>query len=97
MMLAGLNQPLAILCIPWEQIHIDFVVELAEDARYSIIMTCVDHFSKMVVLVPLYESDAYTIANHFLAEIVSHHRLLLAIVSKKDPRFYGNFWEDLKN
>ena len=43
------------------------------------IVTCIDHFNKMVVLVLLYKSDAQTIANHFFAEIKSYYELLLAI------------------
>ena len=33
-------------------------------------MTCIDQFSKMVVLVPLYKIDAQTVASHFLAEVM---------------------------
>ena len=55
------------------------------------IMTCVDHFSKIVVLVPLGKSNAWSIATDFLAEAVSHRQILSAIIHKRDPRFQGNF------
>ena len=35
--------------IPLEQIHIDFITELAEDNGYRTIMIYIDHFSKRVV------------------------------------------------
>ena len=50
-------------------------------------MTCVDQFSKMVVLVILCETDAQTVASHFLAEVMSHHGLPATIISDRDPRF----------
>ena len=72
--------------MPWEQIHIDFVTELPEDDWYGTIMTCIDRFSKMVVLVPLPKTDAQTVASHFLAEVMSHHGLPATVISDRDPR-----------
>ena len=70
-------------------------MELPEDNGYGTIMTCVDWFSKMVVLGPLQETDARTVASCFLAEVVSHHRLSATIISDRDPRFQGSFWKKL--
>ena len=50
-------------------------------------MTCMNQFSKIVVLVPLSKTDAPTVASHFLVEVVSHHRLPATIISDRDPRF----------
>ena len=50
-------------------------------------MTCVDRFSKIVLLVPIHETDARTVASHFLAEVVSHHGLPATIINDRDPRF----------
>ena len=50
-------------------------------------MTCVDSFSKMVVLVPLHETDARTVASRFLAEVMSHYRPPATIISDTDQRF----------
>ena len=58
-------------------------------------MICIDQFSKMVVLVPLHETDAQTVASHFLAELVSYHGLPATITSDRDPRFQGSFWKEL--
>ena len=74
--------------MPWEQIHIGFITELPEDYGYGIIIDMhLDCFSKMVVLVPLQESDAWTVANHFLAEVMSHYALPVTKISNRDPRF----------
>ena len=56
-------------------------MELPEDDGYGTIMMWVDQFSKMLVLVPLCKTDAQTVASHFLAEVVSHHRLPATIIS----------------
>ena len=62
-------------------------MELPEHDGYRTIMICIDQFSNMVVLVPLYETDAQTVASRFLAEVMSHHGLLVTIISDRDPRF----------
>ena len=71
-------------------------MELPEHDGYGIIMMCIDRFSKMVVLVPVCETDAQTIESRFLAEVVSHHGLPETIINDRDPRFQGSFWKELK-
>ena len=58
-------------------------------------MICSDRFSKLVQLVPLWDSDVYTIADKFLSTVVSQHRLPECIISDYDPCFYGHFWDEL--
>ena len=70
-------------------------MELPEHNGYRTIMMCIDQFSKMVVLVPLHETDARTVASRFLAEVMSHHGLPVTIISDRDPRFQGSFWKEL--
>ena len=70
-------------------------MELPEDNGYGTIMMCMDQFSKTVVLVPLHETDALTVASRCLAKVVSHHGLPATITSDQDPRFQGSFWKEL--
>ena len=70
-------------------------MELPEDNGYGTIVMCMDQFSKMVVLVPLCETDARTVASHFLTEVRSHHELPETIISDRDPRFQASFWKEL--
>ena len=58
-------------------------------------MTCIDQFSKMIVLVPLQDIDARSVASHFMLEIVIHHGFLATIISDRDPTFQGSFWKEL--
>ena len=65
-------------------------MEPPEDNGYGTIMTCVNQFSKIVVLVPLCETDAQTVASHFLVEVMSCHGLPETIINFRDPRFQGS-------
>ena len=69
--------------------------ELPEDEGHTLVMTCINRFSKMVQLVLLQESDACTISDKFISMVVSQHGLLESITSDHDPHFCGHFWEDL--
>ena len=62
-------------------------MELPEYNGYGTIMICIDQFSRMVVLVPLCETDTQTVASCFLAEFMSYHGLPATIISDRDPRF----------
>ena len=62
-------------------------MELPQHNAYGTIMMCMDQFSKMEVLVSLHETNAQTVASHFLAEVMSHHGLPVTIISDRDPRF----------
>ena len=68
---------------------------MLEDEGHTMVMTCVDRFSKMVQLVLLQESDARTIADRFLSMVVSQHGLPECIMSNHDLHFHGHFWEEL--
>ena len=70
-------------------------MELPEDNRYGTIMTCIDQFSKIAMLVPLCEMDAQTVASYFLAEDVSYRGFPVIIISNRDSRFQGSFCKEL--
>ena len=70
-------------------------MEFPKDNRHGTIMIYIEHFSKMLLLVLLWDLDAQTIASHLLADVVSYHGLPVTINSNRDPRFQGNIWEEL--
>ena len=59
------------------------------------VMTYIDHSSKIVHLAPFQESDACTMAEKFLKLMVSQHGLPECITDNHDSHFYGHFWYDL--
>ena len=50
-------------------------------------MICIDFFSNIVILIPLYEYDALAVANHFVAEAIIHYKLSSTIINNKYPSF----------
>ena len=58
-------------------------------------MICADQLCKMVQLVPLQESNAFTIAEKFLSMVVSQQELLECISRDCDPKIHGHFWDEL--
>lgn len=92
---AGLYTPLEVPRVPWEQLHIDFVVELPSDEGYKTVMTVVDRFSRMCCFVPLKNTDAESVAKAFFKEVVANHGLPRVLISDRDPRFTGQFWRTI--
>ena len=69
--------------------------ELPDDHGHTMIMTCINRLSEMVQLVPLWETNAFTIAHKFLNTVIAKCSLLECITSNYDHRFHGNFSDKL--
>ena len=55
---AGLYYALPIPEKPWEMTYMDFIVNLPIDQNYTIVLTIVDCFSKICMLIPLSSTTA---------------------------------------
>ena len=89
----GLLDPLDILNRPWDDISMDFIVELSESGGHTKILVVVDRFSKMAHFIPLStDTPIKEIANIFLREIWRLHGLPNSVVSDRDSRFQSRFW-----
>ena len=71
----GLYQPLPVPSKPWEHVHIDFVTDLPDCDGHNTIMTVVDRFSKMTVLVALRDTGAEAVACSFFNKVASVYGL----------------------
>ena len=58
-------------------------------------MTVVDRFSKMAYFVALARTDAASVASAFFSQVVCHVGMPTVIISDRDPRFTGQFWQQL--
>lgn len=93
----GLLQPLPIPDHPWQQVTMDLITQLPKSSRgHDAIVVFVDKLTKMVHLVATKtEITAPQLAQIFWTTVVRHHGLPSSIVSDRDPRFTGHFWQAL--
>ena len=94
---AGLLQPLPIPKQPWEQVSMDFIVQLpTTKAGFDAIVVFVDTFSKMVHLAPTKTTaSAPDTARIFFDQVIKLHGLPKSIVSDRDAKFTSKFWKML--
>ena len=94
---AGLLQPLLTPGQQWEQVTMDFIVEVPETSEgYNTIVVFVNRLSEMVHLQPTTTTaTAMDIANIFFKTIFCLHGLPRVIISDRDTKFTSRFWQTL--
>ena len=92
----GLLQALEPAWSAWSSISMDFVVDLPVSAGYTQVWVVVDRFTKMAHFIPLNtKTTAQNLAEVFVREIWRLHGLPTEIISDRDAKFTGKFWEAL--
>ena len=96
---AGLLQPLPIPGTLWESVGMDFITHLPQTRRgHTSILVCVDRLSKMVHFIPTKDTaTAEEVAQLFIDNVVRLHGCPRDIVSDRDSRFTGRFWDAFCN
>lgn len=96
----GLRHALALPPHPWHTVGIDFIGPLPRsklhESYYDFLLVVVDHFSGETQLIPTSQTvSANELADIWLTSLYPHHGLPRQIVSDRDVRFIGQFWQIL--
>jgi hypothetical protein len=79
----------------WQDISVDFVVDLPESEGYKNIMVVVDRLSKYRYLIPCKSMEAPEVARLFFRHVWVHHGLPTTIVSDRGRQFVSAFHDEL--
>ena len=71
----------------------DFITELPESKGNTNLMVVTDRLSKDVILIPLANLRAETVADAFIHDVVAYHWFPDAIVSDRGSQFVSQFWK----
>jgi hypothetical protein len=93
----GLLQPLPVPERRWEDISMDFIMQLPRTPRgYDAILVVVDRLTKRAHFIPTTTAvTAPGVARLFINEIFRLHGLPRSIVCDRDTRFVSKFWQSL--
>uniref|UniRef100_A0A3Q2Q3I6 Gypsy retrotransposon integrase-like protein 1 n=1 Tax=Fundulus heteroclitus TaxID=8078 RepID=A0A3Q2Q3I6_FUNHE len=92
---SGLLRPLPVPSRPWSSLSMDFITGLPSSDGFTVILTIVDRFSKMVHLVPLLKLPSAKEMGFILAkEVFRLHGLPSDIVSDRGPQFVARYWQE---
>jgi hypothetical protein len=94
---AGLLQPLSTPTRRWEQVTMDFIVQLPVTRKgFDAIVVFVDRLTKRAIFCPTHTSvTAPEVAKIFFNKVFSQHGLPKVIVSDRDAKFTSHFWRTI--
>jgi Integrase zinc binding domain len=92
----GLLQPLEVPSEPWEHVSLDFIMSLPPSGGFDAILVVVDKLSKSMVLIPTQTTvSAKETARLYFNHVYCRHGLARKVISDRDVRFTGKFWQEL--
>lgn len=93
----GLLQPIPVPEHKWEQITMDLITDLPPTKHgYDTIVTFVDRLTKLVHFAPTTKSvNGEGLARLFVSTWYKYHGMPKVIISDRDRRYMGNFWQAL--
>ncbi|KAF8629472.1 hypothetical protein AX17_005653 [Amanita inopinata Kibby_2008] len=92
----GELQPLPIPTARWEEVSMDFIVELPESAGYDAVMVTINRLSKQAHFIPTHTTiTALGTTRLFLVNVWRHHSLPLHTISDRGTQFIADFMREL--
>jgi transposase InsO family protein len=91
----GLLKPLPIPDRKWQEISMDFIVDLPLSDGCTNLLVITDRLGKGCILTPMATITTSATAETFLCYFVAYHGLPRAIVSDRGSQFVGRFWKRL--
>lgn len=89
----GLLQTVAEPSKPWEEIAMDFIVDLPDSHGYTVIWTIVDLFSKQAHFLPYMGlPSTKKLTKLFVQHVYRLHGVLCQIISDRGIQFTAKFW-----
>jgi RNase H-like domain found in reverse transcriptase/Integrase zinc binding domain len=94
----GLLQPLEVPSRNWEHVTMDFIMDLPKSkSGHDAILVAVDKMSKAMTLIPTNSTvSAQQVSQLFLKDVYRLHGLPRKIISDRDVRFTGKFWQEIR-
>ena len=90
----GLLQPLSIQVQKWDQIIMDFIVELPRTSRHHdtiwVIMDRLAKSSHFLAVKVIFTAEQ--LVELYLKEVVQLHGILLSVILDRDTKFVSKFW-----
>jgi len=92
----GVNMPLLLPSIPWQEITMDFVMDLPESTAsgYTGIAVIVNRLTKMEIYLPFQKDiDSPELARMIFKHVICKHGIRDNIITDHRPQFTSQFWD----
>lgn len=89
----GLLKPLPIPDRLWQEISMDFIIDLPLSKGCTNLLVITDRLGKGVILIPMERIDVDSVTHALIRYYMPYHGLPRAIVSDRGSNFVGHFWK----
>jgi transposase InsO family protein len=94
--MAATLYPLPVPPRPWHTVSLDYLTHLPESNGFNSVLIVVDHLTRMAHFLSCTESiTAEETTTLFLHGVYRLHGLPRVLISDRDPKFVGAFWQTL--
>lgn len=88
----GALKPLPVPDRPWQEVSMDFIVELPKSEGCTNLLVITDRLTKGVILVPMKKIDAEQTAWAIIRHLIGRHGFPRAITSDRGTQFANHMW-----